>query len=202
LTRHDRRGIIDGALTVPASAEAFTGKPDREAAAGIARGLLGEPYSLSGVNSTRTLATQALLGVLNPVTFGTTVSGVCVCISVAAAGTLPTGVFVALYDLTGVQLAVSADVKALANWNTTGLFSFAFSAPWVVTQDGCVYACILKNGVYGTTEPQVATMTAIVGSGAKLGANAAGAVTQAGQATMPTPAVFTANDSYPWLALV
>jgi len=189
-------------VTVPASAEAFTGKPDREAAAGVARGLLAEPYELAGVTATRTLATQAVLGVLCPVTFGTVVSGVACCISVAAAGTLPTGVFVAIYDLTGVQLAVSADVKALANWNTTGLFSFAFGTPWTVTQDGCVYACILKNGVYGTTEPQIATVTPVVGSGAKLGANAAGAVTQTGQATMPTPAVFVANDSFPWLALV
>jgi hypothetical protein len=189
-------------VTVPASAEAFTGKPDRDAAIAVARGLLAEPYSLSGTNAGRTLATQALLGVLVPVSFGTTVSGIAYCISTAAAGTLPTATFVGLYDLTGVQLAVSADVKALANWNTTGLFSSAFTTPWTVTADGAVYACILKNGVYGTTEPKIATMTAVVGTGSKLGANAAGAVTQAGQATMPTPAVFTPNDSYPWLALV
>lgn len=189
-------------MTVPASAELLTGKPAPEVCANIAQGLLSEPYALAQVNAGRTMPTQALLGVLQPVLFGTTVSGVAVCIQTAAAGTLPTGVFVGLYDLTGVQLAVSADVKALANWNTTGLFSFAFSTPWVVTADGAAYACILKNGVYGTTEPQIATMTAVVGSGQKLGANAAGGVTQAGQATMPTPAVFAANDSYPWLALV
>jgi hypothetical protein len=164
--------------------------------------LLGESYPLAQVNAGRTLATQALLGVLVPVQFGTIVSGVGYCIQTAAAGTLPTATFVAIYDLTGVQLAVSADVKALANWNATGLFSSAFTTPWTVTQDGAVYACILKNGVYGTTEPQIATMTAVTGSGKALGSNAAGAVTQAAQATMPTPATFTANDSYPWLALV
>lgn len=189
-------------MTVPASAEAFTGKPDAARAVAVARGLLAEPYPLAQVNAARTLATQAVLGVLCPVAFGTTVSGVAYCIQTAAAGTLPTGVFVALYDLTGVQLAVSADVKALANWNATGLFSSAFTTPWTVTQDGAVYAAILKNGVYGSTEPAIATMTAVTGSGQKLGANAAGAVTQTGQATMPSPATFTANDSYPWLALV
>lgn len=189
-------------MTVPASAETFTGKPEGAKSLAVARGLLSEPYPLAQVNTSRTLATQALLGVLVPVTFGTTVSGVAYCIETAAAGALPTGVFVALYDLTGVQLAVSADVKALANWQTTGLFSSPFSTPWTVTQDGAVYAAILKNGVYGGTEPKIAAMTAVTGSGAKLGANAAGAVTQAGQATPPSPATFTANDSYPWLALV
>jgi hypothetical protein len=189
-------------VTVPASAEAFTGKPAPTLSLAVARGLLAEPYPLAQVNTSRTLATQALLGVLVPVSFGTTVSGVAYCIETAAAGTLPTGVFVALYDLTGVQLAVSADVKALANWNTTGLFSSAFSTAWSVTADGAVYAAILKNGTYGSTEPKIATMTAITGSGAKLGTNAAGAVTQAAQATMPATATLTANDSYPWLALV
>jgi hypothetical protein len=189
-------------VTVPASAEAFTGKPAPGLSLAVARGLLAEPYPLAQVNTSRTLATQALLGVLVPVSFGTTVSGVAYCIQTAAAGTLPTATFVAIYDLTGVQLAVSADVKALANWNTTGLFSSTFTTPWTVTADGAVYACILKNGVYGSTEPQIATMTAVVGSGSKLGSNAAGAVTQAAQATMPATAVLTANDSYPWLALV
>lgn len=189
-------------MTVPASAEIFTGKPPPDLAQAVARGLLAEPYRLAQANGGRTLATQAALGVLVPVSFGTVVSGVAVCITVAAAGTLPTGTFVAITDLTGVQLAVSADVKALANWNATGVFSFPFAAPWTVTQDGAVYAAILKNGVYGTTEPQIATMAAVVGTGAKLGANAAGAVTQAGQATFPTPSVWTPNDSYPWLALV
>jgi hypothetical protein len=189
-------------LTIPASAEAFTGKPSPAQAAAIARGLLAEPYPLAQANTSRTLATQALLGVLVPVSFGTVVSGVCVCIeTVAANGTLPTGVFVALYDLTGVQLAVSADVKAVAGWNATGPKSFSFSTPWTVTADGAVYACILKNGVWGT-EAKVATMTAVTGTGKALGSNAPGAVTQAAQATMPTPAIFTANDSFPWLGLV
>jgi hypothetical protein len=173
-------------VTVPASAEAFTGKPAPSQAAAVARGLLAEPYPLAQVNTSRTLATQAVLGVLVPVSFGTTVSGVAVCIETAAAGAEPTAVFVALYDLTGVRLAVSADVKAIAGWNTAGLFSFAFSTAWTVTG----------------TEPKIATMTAVTGSGSALGSNAAGAVTQAAQATMPSPATLTANASYPWLALV
>jgi hypothetical protein len=189
-------------VTVPASVEAFTGKPDPGLALAVARGLLAEPYPLAQVNTSRTLATQAVLGVLVPVSFGTTVSGVAYCIETAAAGAEPTGVYVALYDLTGVQLAVSGNAKAIAGWNTTGLFSTAFSTAWTVTADGAVYAAILKNGVYAGTEPKIATMTAVTGSGAKLGTNAAGAVTQAAQATMPSPAVLTANDSYPWLALV
>lgn len=189
-------------MTVPASAEVFTGKPAPQLSAAVARGLLAEPYPLAQANAGRTMPTQALLGVLVPVSFGTTVSGVAVCIQTAAAGTLPTNMFVALYDLTGVRLAVSANIDALANWNATGLFSFAFTTAWTVTADGAVYAAILKDGVFGTTEPQIATMTAVTGTGSKLGANAAGAVTQAAQATMPSPATLVANDSYPWLALV
>jgi hypothetical protein len=189
-------------VTVPASAEVFTGKPAPNLSAAVARGLLAEPFPLAQVNTSRTLATQAVLGVLCPVAFGTTVSGIAVCIETAAAGTTPTAVFVALYDLTGVQLAVSADVKAIGNWNATGLKSFSFSTAWTVTQDGAVYAAILKNGTYGSTEPKIAAMTAVTGSGQALGSNAAAAVTQTGQATMPSPATFTANDSFPWLALV
>lgn len=189
-------------VTVPASSSVFTGKPNLGTTAAIARGLLAEPYPLAQVNGARTLPTQAYLGVLCPVSAGMTVSGVAVCISVAAAGTLPTGVFVALTDLTGVRLAVSADVSALANWNTVGIFSFAFGTAYSPTTDGAVYAAILKNGVYGTTEPQICTMTAVTGSGKALGANAAGAVTQAAQATVPATATWVANDSFPWLALV
>jgi hypothetical protein len=189
-------------VTVPASASTWTGKPPPSLASCIARGLLSEPYPLAQVSTSRTLATQALLGVLIPVTAGMTLSGVAVCIETAAAGTLPTGVFVGITDLTGVRLAISADVKALANWNATGLFSFAFSTAYSPSVDGAVYACIVKNGVYGTTEPKIATMTAVTGSGAALGSNAPGAVTQAAQTTVPTTATWTANDSYPWLALV
>jgi hypothetical protein len=202
LTKRPAVVIIGSRVTVPASAEAFTGKPAPTLSAAVARGLLAEPYPLAQVNTSRTLATQALLGVLVPVSFGTTVSGVAVCIETAAAGTLPTNMFVALYDLTGVRLAVSANIDALANWNATGLFSFAFSTAWTVTADGAVYAAILKDGVFGSTEPKIATMTAVTGSGAALGSNAPGAVTQAAQATMPNPATLVANASYPWLALV
>lgn len=170
--------------------------------ASIARGILAEPYPLAQVNSSRTLATQAVLGVLVPVQAGTTVSGVACCIETAAAGTTPTAVYVALYSLAGVQLAVSADVKAIGNWNALGVFSYAFATAYAPSSDAAVYACILKNGVYGTTEPKIATMTAVTSSGAALGSNAAGAVTQTGQATMPSPATLVANDSYPWLALV
>jgi hypothetical protein len=189
-------------VTVPASVEHLTGKPAPSSQVAIARGLLAEPYPLATVNNSDPLATQVVSGVLVPVQFGTVVSGVAYCINVAAAGTLPTAVFVALYDLTGVRLAVSGDVKALANWNATGVFSSAFTTAWTVTQDGAVYAAILKNGTYGTTEPRIASMSGVAGTGKALGANAPGAVSQTGQATMPSPATFVATDAYPWLALV
>ena len=189
-------------MTVPAAASVFTGKPSPATIGAIARGLLAEPYPLAQVNTSRTLATQALLGVLVPVQVGMTISGVAVCIeTVAANGTLPTGVFLGITDLAGVRLGLSADSKAVALWNTAGVFSFALTTAYTVAADGAVYACIVKNGVWGT-EAKVATMTAVAGSGAALGSNAAGAVTQAGQTTVPTTATWTANASYPWLALV
>lgn len=180
----------------------LTGKPSPASLGAAARGVLSEPFPLSQANGAATQATQVLSGVLCPVQFGTVVSGVAVCIAVVAAnGVLPTGVFVAITDLTGVRLAVSADVKAVANWNAVGIFSFAFTTPWTVTADGAVYACLLKNGVWGT-EAQIAKMTAVIGTGAKLGSNAAGAVSQAAQATVPATATWVATDLYPWLALV
>ena len=189
-------------MTIPPSASVLTGKPAPSAQVAVARGILSEPFPLSQANSAATQATQVLSGVLCPVQFGTVVSGVAVCIAVVAADAgLPTGVFVAITDLTGVRLAVSADVKAVAGWNTVGIFSFAFTTPWTVTADGAVYACLLKNGVWGT-EAQIAKMTAVVGTGRALGSNAAGAVSQAAQATGPGTATWVATDLYPWLALV
>jgi hypothetical protein len=188
-------------VTVPVGTM-LTGKPSPASLGAIARGILSEPFPLSQANGSATQATQVLSGVLVPVQFGTVVSGVAVCIeTVAANGGLPTGVFVAITDLTGVRLAVSADVKAVANWNTVGIFSFAFTTAWTATADGAVYACILKNGVWGT-EAKIAKMTAVVGTGRALGSNSPGAVSQAAQATVPGTAVWVATDLYPWLALV
>lgn len=189
-------------MTVPATASVFTGKAAPGTASAVARGLLAEPFPLAQVNASRTLATQALLAVLVPVSVGMTLSGVAVCVETAAAGTVPTDVFVALYDLTGTRLAVSATLKSDTKWTSTGVKSFAFATAYDVAADGAVYAAILKNGTFGSTEPKVASMTAVIGSGQALGSNAAAAVTQASQATMPTTAVLAANDSYPWLALV
>lgn len=189
-------------MTVPSAASVFTGKPSPATIAAIARGLIAEPYPLAQVNTSRTMATQAILGVLVPVQAGMTISGVAVCIeTVAANGGLPTTVTLGITDLAGVRLGVTADVKAVANWNATGIFSFALGTAYSVTQDGAVYACVLKNGVWGT-EAKIATMTAITGSGAALGSNAAGAVTQAAQTSIGTTVTWTANASYPWLALV
>lgn len=189
-------------MTIPANISTLTGHAPPAQAQAFARGILAEPYPLAQVSTSRTLATQAVLGVIVPIQAGTTISGVAVCIETAAAGTLPTGVYVALYDLLGVQLAVSANVRTLALWNVVGVFSYAFATAYSPSRDGAAYACILKDGVYGTTEPKIATMTSVAGSGTALGANAAGAVTQAAQATMPSPATLVTNDSYPWLALV
>lgn len=189
-------------MTVPAAASVFTGKPAPATIAAISRGLLAEPYPLAQVNASRTLATQALLGVLVPVQAGMTISGVAVCIETAAAGTDPTGVFLGITDLTGVRLGITADSKAAAGWAATGIVSFALTTAYTVTADGAVFACIVKNGTYSVTEPKIATMTAVTGSGKAFGSNAPGAATQAAQTTVPTTAVWTANDSFPWIALV
>jgi hypothetical protein len=189
-------------VTVPAAASVFTGKPAPQTIGAIARGLLAEPYPLAQVNTSRTLATQALLGVVVPVQAGMVISGVAVCIETAAAGADPTGLFLGITDLTGVRLGITADSKAAALWAATGPTSFALTTAYTVTTDGAVYACIVKNGVWAGTEAKIATMTAVTGSGKAFGSNAPLGVTQAGQTTVPTTATWTANDSFPWIALV
>lgn len=189
-------------MTVPAAASVFTGKPAPNTIGAIARGLLAEPYPLAQVNAARTMPTQDLLGVLVPVQAGMVISGVAVCVSVVAAnGSLPTGVFLGITDLTGVRLGITADSKAVALWNATGVTSFALTTAYSVTTDGAVYACIVKNGVWGT-EGQITTMTGVTGSGKAFGANAPMGVKQASQTTVPTTATWVANDSFPWIALV
>lgn len=165
---------------------------------------MGETFPLSQANGARTLPTQVALGALLPVYGGDVISGLAFCVSVAAVGAVPTGLYLALYDLLGVRLAVSANAASDSKWTSTGVKSIAFAAAYTVpaVSTGSLYAAILKDGVFAGTEPQIAAMAAVVGTGQALGSNAKPAVTQTAQATMPAPATFAAVDSYPWLAAV
>src|SRR5438128_10595196 len=103
-------------MTVPASAALLTGKPAPSSAAAIARGLLAEPYPLAQVNTSRTRATQARLGVRVPVRFGTVVAALAGCIKAFAAnGTLPPGGFGGPYRRACARPALSAGRNAAAS---------------------------------------------------------------------------------------
>lgn len=188
-------------MTVPSSASVFTGKPSPQQTLAIARGLLAESFPIACVTTSRTLPSQTVLGVLIPVSFGSTISGVAVCVETAAAGTVPTSVTLGIYDLVSNRLAVSADVKADFA-SSTGLQSFPFATAWTVTADGCVVACVLKNGTYGSTEPKLVCAPTVVGMGGHLGGNFGSGVTITGQTSLPSLTSFNDSDSLVWMGLV
>lgn len=191
-------------MTLPSHPNVWTGDPTPDQLRAFSRGVMGETFPLSQANGARTLPTQVVLGALVPVYGGDVISGLAFCIQTAAAGTAPVGIYLALYDLLGVRLAVSANAASDAKFTSTGVKSIAFATAYTVPagSTGSLYAAILKDGTFSVTEPQIAAMTAVVGTGQALGSNAKPAVTQAAQATMPAPATFAAVDSYPYLAAV
>lgn len=75
-------------------------------------------------------------------------------VSTAAAGTVPTGIFVGLCNLTTI-LMDSANKASDTAWTTLGLRQVALSSAYTIPSDGLYYHLFLQNGVFGTTPLQL-----------------------------------------------
>lgn len=117
-----------------------------------AAGVLAENASPEVLNGTTALATQKVYGSLLGLRGGDSVTGVLMLNELAASGTLPTTVRVGIADATGKMLALSGNLNALASF-PLGVCLLPFTAQFTVPTDGGYFACIVKNGVYGTNEP-------------------------------------------------
>lgn len=127
---------------------------------------------------------------------GDVITGIALCINVAAVGAGPTGIYVGLYDSAGVQLAVSANLTANGQWLVATPAKFAFTTPYAVLSNAGVYAMFLQNGTFATTQPQLAR----IGGGGwnsvfQTGTSLITQNTQAAQATPPSPATYTGGAS-------
>lgn len=72
-------------------------------------------------------------------------------LSVAGAGTIPTGIFAGYCNTTTV-LAQSGNLNADSAWTSTGYRDTALSAVWTPSVSGLYYQLLLQNGSWGTTQ--------------------------------------------------
>jgi len=98
------------------------------------------------------LTSQSMYGTLLGVQAGDVITNLFVYTATAGVGTPPTGIYLALYDLSNNHLADTGNVAASTNWTATpSLYSFALTSPYTVTTSGAIYAAVLENGAFGTT---------------------------------------------------
>ncbi|MDE2472868.1 MAG: hypothetical protein KGL35_30155, partial [Bradyrhizobium sp.] len=137
---------------MPLSPSTSRPRPPRRQLAITAAGLLDENFSPVICNGDSALSTQVVYGQLLGLYAGDIVTGVLLRNSLAASGTLPTTVRAGIADSTGKILALSGNLNATVTF-PLGACPLAFSATYQVINDGGYYACVVKNGVYGTNEP-------------------------------------------------
>jgi lysophospholipase L1-like esterase len=178
---------------------AFSYPANRVQKALAARNLGGENFSLAAATSSAAVASQqvflGLLGLLK----GDVVANVVIDVAVAAAGTVPTRLELAIVDKTGVTLATSGNVASDAKWTSTGPKAFALSAPYtVLTSDG-YYLAILQNGAFATTPLQLTRQNSLAGGAQALSggvrliaATGGGVTTITGTLTLQDPGAGTA----------
>lgn len=155
-----------------------------------AQGFISENFDFQFAVATQVLTSQQLEGGLCGIRSGDVVSNVVLGCAIAAAGTVPANIFVALYKTDGTRLAVSADLAASAIW-TANANGFVY-APVSYTADysGGIYAAVLHNGTFGTTQPTFirAATNLIAGQATKPTNGAWMTVKQAGLTSAPAPA--------------
>lgn len=160
-------------------------------------GLKGQTFDIFGIYSAVNLAptSQTLFGTLVGLLASDVVTNVYICVGATAVGTQPTGIFLGLYSTGGALLASTADLHASAIWTGGNkVVQAAFSSPYTVTASGGYYLAFLQNGTWGTTALQLLRGNQTAATlGTALSGGVTPAVTQTGQATLPSTATFTSG---------
>lgn len=175
--------------------------------ANTGRGILTETFPLHLASTGLTPATQTVYASLIGLRAGDVVTNIVVDTLTAGTSTAPTGIFVGLYDKTGLSLAISSNLSASGNWTATGPHNCAVTAPYAVTADDSYFAVFLENGTWGGTALQVGSWSGAVagnakalGSGLQLYATFGTGQTALTTVGQTAPAIATIGQA-PWLAV-
>jgi hypothetical protein len=189
---------IGAAKVVGSNLEVVAQSAMRRAVALNGRGLLCENIDLATSPANISYTSQrgyffGNLGILN----GDTVVGVVLSILTAAVGvSVPTGAYVGLYNAAGTQLAVSSNLNSSALWKSTGFALLPFSSPYSAVADIAVYAALLINGAWQTTQASFFGGNAgIKNIGTKISGKMAVVQTVEGISTLPTPTATPADSA-------
>ncbi len=158
-----------GALASSLDVDQWTRAKDRAAAFGL-KGEPLPPYAATGGVPT----TQVVYGIADYFYVDEVVTNIVVSVTLAAAGTAPTSLKLGLWSsaATPVCLAVTADLASDARWTFTGWKENALSSPYTILASGIHYLAFWINGVFATTNVQLA-ISAVSGTfGREIGANA------------------------------
>lgn len=192
----------DPAVTLRSAVTVYTGLPSRDQLRVFSRGLLAESFDPALIAGQSTLTSQQCVGQIVGLYAGDVVTNIVLLVTTAAVAAEPTNFFVALYDLTGVRLAISAEQKSNTGLLATGFAPIPLAAAYTVPagSTGCFYAAVCQNGAFGTPL-QIARANTLANTNAAVGSNSADAVVQTGQATPPSPATFVASTTRYWIGV-
>lgn len=122
--------------------------------------------------------------------------------SVASAASGLTGAWAAVFDASGTQLAVTADVSSTVS--STGVKSMATAASFTVTAGQDVYVAVLQTGTTPATLHRAVTSGGLANAGLNAGAGYRFMSGPTGQTSMPgsiTPSSGTSSGNTFWCAL-
>jgi hypothetical protein len=169
------------------------------------RGLLAETFPAGGITGGNTLTPGRVQGGMVALTEGVTATGIACLLSDVGGVSGNSRMYVALYDLTGAELAVSGDLAHTVWPVAPGMAAFDFAAPLVVPAGDAFYAAMFEGGAFGGGEPLFGYPS--FGSGLNLGLpgelppfvkyDDPGALPKA----PPAAAVFVGDDTYLYLAV-
>lgn len=149
---------------------------------------------------------QTIYGVGCYLYAGETVTNIVSCVTTAAVGTAPTSLKLGLWSsaTTPVCLAVTAELSGSANWTSTGWKNSALSSAYSVPSTGLYFAAFWINGVFGTTNLQIATggVSGTFGGMATSGARRYGNVkTAATTMVAADTGAYGLSGTCPWLGV-
>lgn len=183
-----------GAMTFPQ-------KTDRAQIALTARGLIAETFQLPIGPAGTAMTSQQVVGTIIGLRAGDVITNIVTNTAAAGTSTAPTNIFLGLYSLAGSRLALTADLAASSNWTATGPSQSPLTVPYTVTADGGYYVAFLMNGAFAGTALQLFRGTNSLDPLKGVGAAAAFAVNQTGQATLPVSATFTVVNPPFWFGV-
>lgn len=127
-----------------------------------AAGAISESWHPSANVASFALTSGTIYRSLLGVNIGDVITNVGFHLIVAAAGAAPsgagTGVFAGIASSAGVMLAVTADVKADAQWTATAGAEIVFplTGSYRVQSNTGIYVVVLQSGSWAVTQPQLA----------------------------------------------